>query len=51
MIEVKPRNEYSNSKPPNSDYQILSHPSGNISKSFELALFNEHRFAFYYWLK
>jgi hypothetical protein len=51
MIEVKPRNKYSNSTPPNSEYQILSHPSGNQSKSIELALFNEHRFAFYYWLK
>lgn len=51
MIEVKPRNEYSNSTPANSEYQILGHPSGNLSKSIELALFNEHRFAFYYWLK
>ena len=51
MIEVKPRNEYSNSTPANSEYQILGHPSGNHSKSIELALFNEHRFAFYYWLK
>lgn len=32
MVEVKPRNKYSNSTPPNSEYQILSHPSGNRSK-------------------
>ena len=51
MIELKPINEYSNSTPPNSEYQILEHPSGNRNRSIELALFNEHRFAFYYWLK
>jgi len=51
MIKVEPRNEYSNSAPANSEYQILGHPSGNKNKSIELALFNEHRFAFYYWLK
>lgn len=50
MIEVKPRNKYSNSTPANSDYQIMSHPSGK-NESIELALFNEHRFAFYFWLK
>jgi len=49
MIKAKLRNEYCSS-PPNTGYQILRHPSGG-DRSIELALFNEHRFAFYYWLK
>lgn len=51
MINIKPRNKYGNSTPANSDYQILSHPSGNNQRSIELAIFLEHRFAFYYWCK
>jgi len=51
MIEVKPRHKFSNSTPPNSYYQILMHPSGKLNKTIELALFNEHRFCFYFWLK
>ncbi len=51
MIKFQPRNKYSNATPPNSEYQILEHPSGNLSRSIELSLFNDHRFAFYYWLK
>src|SRR3989339_636000 len=38
-------------KPANTDYQIITHPSGDLSISIEIALFNEHRFAFYYWIK
>jgi hypothetical protein len=44
------RNDYC-SWPANSYFQILRHPSGNLSKSIELAIFNEHRFAFYYWIR
>lgn len=50
LIKFELRNEYCSS-PPNSQCQILRHPSGNRNKSIELALFNEHRFAFYYWIK
>jgi len=39
------------SKPANTNYYILPHPSGNLSKSTDLAIFNEHRFAFFYWIK
>jgi len=50
MIKFELRNEYCDS-PANSDYKILRHPSGDYNRSIELAFFNEHRFAFYYWLK
>lgn len=50
LIKFELRNEYCSS-PPNSQYQILRHPSGNRNKSIELAIFNEHRFSFYYWIK
>ncbi len=39
-----------NHKPPNSLYQILSHPF-NEDKAIEFALFQDHRYAFYYWVK
>lgn len=48
MINMKLRNE-SCSEPANSDSVILKHPSGNSSHSIELAYFNDHRYAFYYW--
>lgn len=50
MIKYKLRNQY-NTTPPNCDHQILLHPSGNKQECIELAIFNEHRFAFYYWIK
>ena len=50
MIKYELRNEYC-SWPANSYYQILRHPSGDLNKSIELALINEHRFSFYYWIK
>ncbi len=50
MIEYGLRNEYGSS-PPNSDYQILRHPFGVGIVVLNQPLFNEHRFAFYYWLK
>lgn len=36
--------------PPGSDIQILSHPTIE-NKAIELAIFQEHRYAFFYWLK
>jgi hypothetical protein len=36
--------------PPGCQYQIISHPSG-ADRAFEVAVFQEHRFAFFYWLK
>ena len=36
--------------PPNSQIEYLSHPSKQ-SGMIELALFQEHRYAFFYWLK
>jgi len=39
-----------NTKPPNSIEHILGHPTGK-DKAIELALFNDHRFSFYYWAK
>ncbi len=50
MINLKPRNRFGSNTPPNSYYQILNHPSGK-GECVELALFNEHRFCFYFWLK
>lgn len=50
MMKFELRNDYC-SWPANSYFQILRHPSGNLSKSIELAIFNEHRFAFYYWIR
>jgi hypothetical protein len=36
--------------PPGSDIQILTHPY-NTNGAIELAIFQEHRYAFFYWLK
>jgi len=36
--------------PPGSRKEILTHPSGN-GKVVEVALFQEHRYAFFYWLQ
>lgn len=38
------------SAPPNTVTQILGHASGR-NEAIELALFNDHRFAFYFWAK
>ena len=37
--------------PPNSLHQIVSHPVHHQSRAIEIALFNDHRYAFYYWNK
>lgn len=50
MVKYTPRFDLSKSTPPNSYYDFLTHPSGK-SDCLELALFCEHRFAFYYWIK
>jgi hypothetical protein len=50
MLNLKLRNPFCSS-PANSNYQVLMHPSGDRQKTIECALFNEHRFAFYYWIK
>ncbi|MDX2173852.1 MAG: UPF0489 family protein [Bacteroidota bacterium] len=49
MPKIKFRNPYS-LKPPGSIYEILEHP-GNSSIAIELAVFQEHRYAFFYWSK
>jgi len=36
---------------PTSKEYLLSHPGGTGAKRLELAVFRDHRFAFYYWLK
>lgn len=51
MVKFELINKNSNANPPNSEYQILIHPSGKKSDCIELALFNDHRFAFFYWIK
>lgn len=38
------------SDPPNVTKQLLRHPSGK-NDSIELIVFNDHRYAFYYWVK
>ena len=48
-VELTFRNEYY-IVPPGSMKQILTHPSGD-GRVVELALFQEHRYAFYYWLR
>jgi len=35
---------------PNSDKTIINHPSG-VNKAIEVSVFQDHRFAFYYWFK
>jgi hypothetical protein len=37
--------------PPGSMVQILSHPINRNEECIELALFNDHRYAFFYWNK
>jgi hypothetical protein len=37
--------------PPGSLYQILSHPFYGDRKSIEVSIFNEHRYAFFFWNK
>lgn len=48
MVDFNPYNKYSKSYPPNSIHNFLGHPSG-INRAIQIALFNHHRFAFYYW--
>lgn len=38
-----------NLMPPGTYLEALEHPSGDSSKSVEMAIFKEHRFAFYFW--
>lgn len=38
-------------EPPGSLTQILSHPFHKISRSVELSIFNDHRYAFFFWNK
>jgi len=38
-------------RPPGTLVEILAHPYFNSTRSIELALFNEHRFAFFFWAK
>lgn len=49
MVRYEMKYEY-NTKPPNTIEHILGHPTGE-DKAVELALFNEHRFSFYFWAK
>ena len=42
-------NPYSTHRPPGSDVEFLSHPAKQ-NGVIELALFQEHRYAFFYWL-
>lgn len=39
------------SKPPNTENTYLPHPYYGSSECIELGVFNEHRFAFYFWAK
>jgi len=49
VVKYEMKFEY-NTKPPNSIVHILDHPTGE-DKAIELALFNDHRFSFYFWAK
>ncbi|MGB3345442.1 MAG: hypothetical protein WBA61_16145 [Aequorivita sp.] len=49
ITEIEFRNPY-HVEPPGSLHQILSHPSRE-NDVVELALFNEHRYAFFFWNK
>lgn len=48
MVNFTPTNRFSKSYPPNSVHNYLAHPSGN-GGVVQIALFNSHRFAFYFW--
>jgi len=37
--------------PPGSLSQLLSHPYYRERKSIEIAIFNDHRYAFFFWNK
>lgn len=50
MIEFEPFRKNITPKVPNCIEEILNHPSGK-SDTIRLALFNNHRFAFYFWNK
>ncbi len=50
MVKFEMRNSFSSANPPNSECRFLGHPSGDNNKSIQLAMFNDHRFAFYYWV-
>jgi len=49
-ISIKFRNSYYIA-PPGSATEILSHPKNKYSGAIDLAIFQEHRYAFFYWLK
>ncbi|NOT90783.1 hypothetical protein [Ferruginibacter sp.] len=38
-------------RPTGSLYEILAHPKYHEAKAIELATFNEHRYAFFFWNK
>ncbi len=48
MVNFNPAHKYSKSYPPNSIHNFLRHPSGK-NLAIQIALFNHHRFAFFYW--
>lgn len=50
MLKFNLRNE-EYIRPPGTLTELLSHPDGNRSKTMEVALFFEHRYAFFFWLK
>ena len=49
MIKFKPRYHHCTSYPPGSTHVYLPHPYYMHRESIMLALFNDHRFAFFFW--
>lgn len=43
--------ELSEPAPPGTHAERLTHPSGDTEREIELAIFKDHRFSFFYWLK
>ncbi len=35
--------------PPNTDYQIIAHPSDPVNKAIKIAIMMQHRFTFQFW--
>lgn len=48
MVNFQASNKYSKSYPPNSVHDFLAHPSV-ANDVISIAVFNSHRFAFYFW--
>ena len=48
MIQFKPYIKHSKCYPPNTITEFLAHPGGQ-NDLIQLAVFNHHRFAFYFW--